>query len=107
MHANPDYALLPSLQIGSRSTPEKLAPKAGEGARQANDIQERGHQPGSRLAHASRHNEGRPMECSLDGKKYMEADNITFPDAGMIGLWSKADAQSYFDDLTLAGGKVD
>ena len=25
----------------------------------------------------------------------------SFPEAGMIGLWPKADAQSYFDDLTI------
>jgi hypothetical protein len=37
----------------------------------------------------------------LDGKKYLEADDATFPEAGRIGLWSKADAQSYFDDLTV------
>lgn len=41
------------------------------------------------------------ITCYLDGKKYLEAEDSTFPDAGRIGLWSKADAQSYFDDLTL------
>jgi uncharacterized protein (DUF885 family) len=41
------------------------------------------------------------IECYFDGKKYLVADDSTFPDAGMIGLWSKADAQSYFDDLTM------
>jgi Domain of Unknown Function (DUF1080) len=43
------------------------------------------------------------ITCYLDGKKYLEADDATFPDAGRIGLWSKADAQSYFDDLVLVG----
>ena len=28
-------------------------------------------------------------------------DPATFPDAGSIGLWSKADAQTHFDDLTV------
>ncbi len=37
----------------------------------------------------------------LDGKKYLEAEDSTFSGAGRIGLWSKADAQSYFDDLSL------
>jgi 3-keto-disaccharide hydrolase len=47
---------------------------------------------------------GNHIECYYDGKKYLEADDTdtTFPDAGKIGLWSKADAQSQFDDLTLA-----
>lgn len=47
---------------------------------------------------------GEHIECFYDGKKYLEVDDTMFPDAGMIGLWSKADAQSYFDDFTLGGG---
>ena len=46
---------------------------------------------------------GAKMTCFFDGKKYLEAEDATFPDPGMIGLWSKADAQSYFDDLTIEG----
>jgi hypothetical protein len=46
---------------------------------------------------------GRRITCYLDGKKHLEADDATFPDAGRIGLWSKADARSYFDDLIVAG----
>jgi len=45
---------------------------------------------------------GSKIACYFDGRKYLEADDATFPDAGMIGLWSKADAQSYFDDLTVS-----
>lgn len=48
---------------------------------------------------------GDHAECFYDGKKYLELDDRTFPEAGMIGLWSKADAQSYFDDLTLTVSK--
>jgi hypothetical protein len=43
---------------------------------------------------------GSKIACYLDGEKLLEADDATFPGAGRIGLWSKADAQSYFDDLT-------
>jgi hypothetical protein len=43
---------------------------------------------------------GPKITCYLDGKQYLEAEDATFPGAGMIGLWSKADAQTYFDDLT-------
>jgi hypothetical protein len=45
--------------------------------------------------------EGKHIECFYDGKKYLECDDTTFPDGGMIGLWTKADAQSYFSDLQL------
>jgi hypothetical protein len=43
---------------------------------------------------------GAKINCYLDGKKLLEAEDSTFPEAGRIGLWSKADAQSYFDDLS-------
>jgi hypothetical protein len=42
---------------------------------------------------------GDHIECFLDDKKYLDVKDETFKDAGKIGLWSKADAQSYFDDL--------
>jgi hypothetical protein len=43
---------------------------------------------------------GAQIECSLDGQKYLNAKDETFKDAGKIGLWTKADAQTHFDDLT-------
>jgi len=46
---------------------------------------------------------GDRIACSYDGTKSLEARDSTFPGAGKIGLWSKADAQSQFDDLTLVG----
>jgi hypothetical protein len=45
---------------------------------------------------------GNKITCYLDGQKHLETEDSTFPEAGMIGLWSKADAQSYFDDLTVS-----
>ena len=45
---------------------------------------------------------GPKITCYFDGQKLLEAEDATFPDAGMVGLWSKADAQSYFDDLTVS-----
>jgi hypothetical protein len=45
---------------------------------------------------------GPKITCYLDGEQYLEAEDATFPDGGMIGLWSKADAQSYFDDLRVS-----
>jgi hypothetical protein len=43
------------------------------------------------------------IRCYLDGKQYLEVLDSTFGDAGKVGLWSKADAQSYFDDFKVSG----
>ncbi len=45
--------------------------------------------------------EAKHIECFYDGKKYLECDDATFPEGGMIGLWTKADAQSLFDEVRL------
>ena len=45
---------------------------------------------------------GDHIECSLDGKKLLTFDDPSITAAGKIGLWTKADAQSLFDDLTFA-----
>src|SRR5262245_14677476 len=45
--------------------------------------------------------DGDHIACSYDGKKYLDVKDTTFAGPGKIGLWSKADAQSQFDDLTL------
>jgi hypothetical protein len=44
---------------------------------------------------------GMHITCSLDGKKLLEADDATFPDAGGVGLWTKSDARTSFDDLSI------
>jgi hypothetical protein len=44
---------------------------------------------------------GDRIECRLDGKPCLEARDKTFPNAGKVGLWSKADAQTHFDDLVI------
>ena len=44
---------------------------------------------------------GDHIECYYDDKKVLEVDDSTFPDSGTIGVWSKADARSWFDDLML------
>jgi hypothetical protein len=46
---------------------------------------------------------GKRIECWLDGKRLIEAEDETFPEAGQVGLWSKADAQTHFDDFAAAG----
>ena len=41
------------------------------------------------------------IEGYLNGKKVLEARDNTFVDAGGVGVWTKADAQTSFDDLTV------
>jgi hypothetical protein len=47
--------------------------------------------------------EGDKIRCFLDGKKYLDATDSTFKEAGKVGLWSKADAQTHFDDFKAVG----
>jgi len=42
---------------------------------------------------------GRVMEISFDGKREISCADATFGEAGKVGLWTKADAHSSFDDL--------
>jgi hypothetical protein len=46
---------------------------------------------------------GNKMDGYLDGEKIWEVTDEMFKDAGKIGLWSKADAQSHFDEFKAEG----
>ncbi|MCY3017767.1 MAG: DUF1080 domain-containing protein [Planctomycetota bacterium] len=46
---------------------------------------------------------GDQIECFIDGQKHIEAKDTTLQEGGAIGLWTKADAQTRFDDLTVSG----
>ncbi len=46
--------------------------------------------------------QGDSITCSLDGKKHLEAKDDSFTKAGKVGLWTKADAETAFDDLVAA-----
>ena len=37
----------------------------------------------------------------LDGTELFKVEDSTFPDAGKVGLWTKADAVTYFDDYMI------
>jgi Beta xylosidase C-terminal Concanavalin A-like domain len=41
------------------------------------------------------------FRVSLNDNLLFEADDRTFRDAGKVGLWTKADSVTYFDDLTV------
>ena len=43
--------------------------------------------------------EGNEIKAKFDGKKLIEVKDATFPEAGMVGLWTKADAATAFDDF--------
>ncbi len=46
---------------------------------------------------------GSHIECSLNGRKYLDVKDETFTAAGRVGLWTKADAQTQFDDVNVRG----
>ncbi|MCR9245762.1 MAG: DUF1080 domain-containing protein [bacterium] len=45
--------------------------------------------------------EGDHIVCSLDGKPLLDVRDNTITKAGGVGLWTKADARTSFDDLTV------
>ena len=44
---------------------------------------------------------GDRIECYYDGQTVLETKDTTFPGPGKVGLWTKADAQTHFDNLSL------
>lgn len=47
--------------------------------------------------------EGNQIACYLNGEELLTATDDTFPDAGGLGFWTKADAVTSFDDLMIEG----
>jgi len=43
--------------------------------------------------------------ASFNGKQLFEVEDSTFTDAGMVGLWTKADSVTLFDQVTYGGTK--
>jgi hypothetical protein len=41
------------------------------------------------------------IAVSFNGKQVFEAEDSTFAGAGKVGLWTKADSVTYFDDFTI------
>ena len=44
---------------------------------------------------------GNRFEVSLNGVSLFVVEDNTFPGAGKVGLWTKADSVTFFDDLTI------
>jgi len=47
--------------------------------------------------------QGDHFQVSWDGKKVIDAYDGTFSEAGRVGVWTKADSVTYFDDLSVMG----
>jgi hypothetical protein len=47
--------------------------------------------------------EGNHIECFLDGKKYLDVKDDSIKEAGKVGLWTKADAQTRFEGFKVTG----
>jgi hypothetical protein len=47
---------------------------------------------------------GDSIQCSLDGRVLLRARDTAFAGAGRVGLWTKADAKTRFDDLSFGPG---
>ena len=45
--------------------------------------------------------QGPLFEVYHDGRKLYEVEDTTFTQAGKVGVWTKADSVTYFDDLTV------
>ena len=45
--------------------------------------------------------EGSHIEVYLNGQRLLEAEDSTFANAGGVGLWTKADAATSFDDFSV------
>ncbi|MBK7877258.1 MAG: hypothetical protein IPJ77_16200 [Planctomycetes bacterium] len=48
---------------------------------------------------------GEQMRCYLDGRAYLAAKDASFLEPGKVGLWTKGDAHTRFDDLKIQSGK--
>jgi hypothetical protein len=48
---------------------------------------------------------GDHIECFLDGKKHLDIKDNAIGKAGQVGLWTKADAQTYFDNFVVVSRK--
>jgi hypothetical protein len=46
---------------------------------------------------------GKGIKVTLDGKQYIAADNDQIAGAGAVGVWTKADSVTAFDDFSYGG----
>ena len=59
-----------------------------------------------RLAHAARRvRRGRESRVSLDGKRYIDVDDSHIAGPGAVGVWTKADSVTAFDDFAYGAAR--
>ena len=46
---------------------------------------------------------GNRFKLTFDGKHSLDVEDKTFNDAGKVGVWTKADSVTLFDDFTYGG----
>ena len=46
---------------------------------------------------------GKRIKVSLDGKQYIDVDDVHIEGAGAVGVWTKADSITAFDDFSWGG----
>jgi len=46
---------------------------------------------------------GNKFKVTFDGKVVIEASDDTFREAGAVGVWTKADSVTLFDDFSFGG----
>jgi hypothetical protein len=46
---------------------------------------------------------GKHIKVILDGKTYIETDDTRISGAGSVGVWTKADSMTLFDDFSFGG----
>jgi hypothetical protein len=73
--------------------------KVVDGARKQLATKEEVKIPTGQWHHLKVKHVGDQIECFLDGKKLLDVRDETFAKAGRIGLWTKADARTRFDNL--------
>jgi hypothetical protein len=49
--------------------------------------------------------QGHHFKVSFDGKHLFDVEDSTFADAGKVGVWTKADSVTIFDDFSWGSGK--
>jgi hypothetical protein len=48
---------------------------------------------------------GNQFTVTFDGQKVIEASDASFPNAGKVGVWTKADSVTLFDDFSFGGSE--
>ncbi|HTF66115.1 MAG TPA: family 16 glycoside hydrolase [Edaphobacter sp.] len=59
--------------------------------------------PSDRWNHLEIHFNGAIFTVFLNQERLFEAQDMTFEKPGKVGLWTKADSVTYFDDFTISG----